>query len=193
MTPTRARFKSKPNGPAIPEPISPPAQQQANGHAVRAEWDEPNETGRVENYLRGGKSYVRQVQGFRRADPLITLHKRDPKEITEHHLRAAERLRDDWEMGQGVMRRSGAGNGDVGIITAQMAAAQRYRSAVKAVGPRLFSVLELIVLHGWTVAQWAEKFGLSEHKAKGYLIAALDCLHDHYNPKIGESVHERVE
>lgn len=178
MTPTRARFKGKPNGPAIQEPISPPAQQQANGHAVRAEWDDPEDTGRRNS------THARAVHGFRRADPLITLHKRDPKEITEQHLRAAERLRDDWEMGQGVMRRSGAGNGDVGIITAQMAAAQRYRSAVKAVGPRLFSVLELIVLHGWTVAQWAEKFGLSEHKSKGYLIAAMDCLHDHYNPPV---------
>lgn len=164
--------------------ITPPSAQVAAGHVERAEWDDPDDTRTV------GTRTVRQVHGFRRADPLITLHRRDPREITVQHLRAAERLRDDWEMGQGVMRRAGSGNGEVGIITAQMAAAQRYRAAVKAVGPRLFSVLELIVLHGWTVAQWANKFVLSEHKSKGYLVAALDCLHDHYNPKIGESQHD---
>lgn len=168
------------------ETIAPPSAQLATGHAERAEWDDPADTGRA-------GTGVRMVHGFRRADPLITLHKRDPREITIQHLRAAERLRDDWEMGQGVMRRAGSGNGEVGIITAQMAAAQRYRAAVKAVGPRLFSVLELIVLHEWTVAQWANKFVLSEHKSKGYLVAALDCLHDHYNPKIGDGVHERIE
>ena len=156
---------------------APPGAQLANAHAERAEWDDPEDTGR-----RG--SYARQVHGFRRIDPLITLHRRDPREITEQHIRAAEKLRDDHEMSQGVMRRSGGG-GDMGIVNAQMAAAERYRAAVKAVGPRLWTILRLVVIDGWTVQRWAQKFVMSEHKAKGYLVAALDCLHDHYNPATG--------
>lgn len=159
--------------------ITPPSAQVAAGHVERAEWDDPDDTRTV------GTRTVRQVHGFRRADPLITLHRRDPREITVQHLRAAERLRDDFEKSQGVMRGNGTGNGDMGIVNAQMAASARYRAAVRDIGPRLWTILRLIAIDGWTVAQWAEKFELSEHKAKGYLIAALDRLHDHYNPKVG--------
>jgi hypothetical protein len=166
--------------PMMLDTLAPPRAQIATGHVERAEWDDPDDRRTV------GTRTVRQVHGFRRADPLVTLHKRDPREITEQHLRAAERLRDDFERGQGVVRKSGAGNGDMGIITSQMAAAQRYREAVRAVGPRLWTILRLVAIDGWTVAQWAEKFGMSQHAAKGYLIAALDCLHDHYNPVVGK-------
>lgn len=162
--------------------LAPPAAQIDTGHVERAEWDDPDDR------RTAGSRTVRQVHGYRRADPLVTLHKRAPREITEQHLRAAERLRDDYERGQGVVRRSGTGNGDVGIITSQMAAAQRYRNAVQAVGPRLWAILRLVAIDGWTVARWAQKFGMSAHQSKGYLIAALDCLHDHYNPPVRKRV-----
>lgn len=184
MTPMRSR----PNkSPAIPEPSTPPAQQIANGHATRAEWDEPKETGRVENYLRGGKSYVRQVQGFRRADPILALHRRSPNEFTRQHVQAAERLRDDHEIGQGVNLGLGSGGG-LGPADAQLDAMARYRAAVQALGPRLWAIVDPVVIHWQTVAWWAEKFGRSEHKAAGYLIAALDALHDHYNPPVKNRV-----
>lgn len=173
--PRTARTKPTPP-PAVDASGAVPDVQIANGAAMRAEWDDPDDTRTV------GSRTVRQVHGFRRADPLVSLHKRSPRDVTEQHLRAAERLRDDWEMSQGARRKSGTGNGDVGIITAQMMAATRYRAAVAAMGASLWSILRLIVLDGWTVRAWALKFGWKEHRAAGYLIAALDALHDHYNP-----------
>jgi len=153
-----------------------PAAQVANGAVERAAWDDPDDTGR-----RG--SYVRMVHGYRRSDPLITLHRRSPREITQQHLQAAERLRDDYEIGEGVNLGKGSG-GETGPLDVQIDARTRYRAAVAAVGPSLCAILLPVVLSAWTVKQWAEDRGMSETKASGYLTAALDRLQDHYNPVV---------
>lgn len=156
-----------------------PAAQLVNDAVMRAEWDDPNDTGR-----RG--SYTRMVHGYRRSDPLITLHRRSPREVTDQHLRAAERLRDDYEISEGVNLGKGSG-GESGPLDVQLDARARYRAAVQAVGPRLSTVLLPVVLSSWTVKQWAEDRGMSETKAAGYLIAALDRLQDHFNPVVRKS------
>jgi len=153
-----------------------PTTQVVNGAVERAAWDDPDDTGR-----RG--SYVRMVYGYRRSDPLITLHRRSPREVTPQHLQAAERLRDDYEIGEGVNLGKGSG-GEAGPMDVQIDARTRYRSAVAAVGPSLCAILLPVVLSAWTVKQWAEDRGMSETKASGYLIAALDRLQDHYNPVV---------
>ena len=153
-----------------------PAIQVANDAVVRDAWDDPNDTGR-----RG--TYVRMVHGYRRSDPLVTLHRRSPREVTPQHLRAAERLRDDYEIGEGVNLGKGGG-GEAGPLDVQLDARTRYRSAVAAVGPSLCAILLPVVLSAWTVKQWAEDRGMSETKAAGYLIAALDRLRDHYDPVV---------
>jgi len=153
-----------------------PVAQVTNGAVERAAWDDPDDTGR-----RG--SYVRMVHGYRRSDPLITLHRRSPREVTQQHLQAAERLRDDYEIGEGINLGKGSG-GESGPLDVQIDARTRYRAAVQAVGPRLCTVLLPVVLSAWTVKQWAEDRGMSETKATGYLIAALDRLQDHYNPVV---------
>jgi len=153
-----------------------PAAQVVNGAVERATWDDPDDTGR-----RG--SYVRMVHGYRRSDPLITLHRRSPREVTQQHLQAAERLRDDYEISEGVNLGKGSG-GEAGPMDVQIDARTRYRAAVAAVGPSLCAILLPVVLSAWTVKQWAEDRGMSETKASGYLIAALDRLQDHYNPVV---------
>jgi len=153
-----------------------PAAQVINGAVERAAWDDPDDTGR-----RG--TYVRMVHGYRRSDPLITLHRRSPREVTQQHLQAAERLRDDYEISEGVNLGKGSG-GDAGPLDVQLDARTRYRTAVTAVGPSLCAVLLPVVLSAWTVKEWAEDRGMSETKAAGYLIAALDRLQDHYNPVV---------
>lgn len=161
-----------------------PEAQLTNEHATRDQWDDPADTRTV------GSRTVRQVHGFRRVDPLITLHRRSPADFTVAHLRAAERLRDDYEMSEGARVRAGQGGGDMGIINAQMAAAARYRNAVQAVGPEPWTVLRLVVLDGWTVARFAEKFYPDDVRSVGgkwtrrRLIGALDLLHLHYNPPV---------
>ena len=153
-----------------------PAIQLANDAVMRDAWDDPTDTGR-----RG--TYVRMVHGYRRSDPLITLHRRSPREITVQHLRAAERLRDDHELGEGVNLGVGAG-GEAGPLDVQLSARSRYRAAVAAVGPSLCAILLPVVLSAWTVKQWSEERGMSETKAAGYLIAALDRLRDYYEPMV---------
>lgn len=152
--------------------------QIVTGYATRDQWDDPDDTRTV------GSRTVRQVHGFRRADPLITLHRRSPADFPVAFLRAAERLRDDYEMSEGARVRAGQGNGDMGIINAQMAAAARYRNAVQAVGPEPWAVLRLVVLDGWALLRWAQRFHVAEKTARRRLIAALDLLHLHYNPPV---------
>ena len=154
MTRTRARPGNNSIGPAIPEPITPPAQQLVNGHASRAEWDDPDDTGRRNS------THARAVHGFRRADPILALHRRSPNEFTRQHVQACERLRDDHEIGQGVNLGLGSGGG-LGPADAQMDAMARYRAAVRALGPRLWAIVDPVVIHWHTVAWWAAKFGRS--------------------------------
>ena len=99
------------------------------------------------------------------------------------HLHAVERLKDDFEIGEGVSLGKGGG-GDIGPLDAQLDARTRYRAAVRAVGPSLCGILLPVALSGWTVKQWAAARGMSENKAAGYMIAALDRLQDHYTPGV---------
>ena len=163
------------------ENAQPPAAQLANGHAARAQWDDPDDTGR-----RG--TYSRVIAGHRRADPLVTMHRRSPHEVTTRYLHAAERLRDDHEIGEGVSTGGRGPGGHVGPTDAMLDARARFRAARDGVGPELWRVLAPIALDGWTVSYWAAYHGWAEGKAAGLLIGALGRLHDHYNP----SVHNRA-
>jgi hypothetical protein len=146
--------------------------------AERAEWDDPSDQN-----TRSKTS--RQVLGFRRCDPLITLNKRSPKEITEHHLTAVERFRDDHEIAQGA-----TGGGDItgvrgfalssGPSERQLIAMDAYRGALDGVGRRLGQILVSVALNGCDLKTYAERTAQSEHVVKGYLIAALDRLVDVY-------------
>jgi len=179
-----------------------PAAQLASDKAVRDHWDDPNDTGRVESHLRRGKSYVRQVYGYRRADPVLALHRRSPDQVTARHVQAAERLRDDLEISQGINTGGKGGTRDVGPTEAMIDADTRFRDARASVGDNLWDILARVVLDGWSVKQWTaarpKRDGtgravmrsgkavpaMSEEKASGFLIAALARLDDHYNPRV---------
>lgn len=149
------------------------------------EWRDPEDAAAMERGA-DGKRRARTVRGFRVSDPILHLHRRAPSEVTEEHVRASTRLRDDFEIGMGV--RNGrvpgdvAGGGGVGPTTAQLDALGRWRAATRAVGDRLCDVLLPVVLEGRTVAALAERRAVSAHRMQGYLVAALDRLAEHYWP-----------
>lgn len=151
----------------------------------QGEWTDPDDTQALE---RGpdGRRRARKVKGFRVIDPIRNLHAHNPGEITERHVRAADRLRDDHEIGEGIRNgRSAAhvsGGSGAGPTDAMLDAAQRYRGAVQAVPPSLWGCLAPLVFHGWTVARLAEARGTSAVRLTGYVQAALDALCDHYWP-----------
>lgn len=157
--------------------VTVPDVQIATGKAVRGEWDDPNDTGR-----RG--TGVRMIVGYRRADTILMMHRRSPTEITIRHAQAAERLRDDYEIGEGVNTGGRAGGGEIGPTDAMLDARARFADARRHVGPTLWRVLAPIVLDGWSIKDWAAYHGWAEGKAAGMLIAALGCLYDHYNPAV---------
>ncbi len=124
---------------------------------------------------------VAEDGGISRVSPLDRL----PCDV--EHLKAARRLRQDWERGSGAM----SGGGDAGKVDSssgdrdggtvgQLEARRRYQDAVEAVGPRLCGYLLPVVLAGWTVAQMVTKHGGNPMALQGRVMAALDRLADHF-------------
>jgi len=154
------------------------------------EWDDP-----ADQNTRSKTAH--QVRGHRVADPLVTLHKRQPSEVTTRHVRCAERYRDDFEAAQGARDPDAKGNNGgpqsgCGPSMAHLLALEAYRGANDAVGPRLCFALEHVVLGYQTVSAFAAAARLSPETAKGYLLAALDRLVDHYEPiVVGKSSRRR--
>ena len=156
--------------------------------AERAEWDDPSDTNTR-------SKTPRQVIGYRRADPLLILHKRGG-EVTKDHIRAAHRFRDDYEIGHGARpgydrMNAAAGSSDdkerPGAAEMQFRAMDGYKAAMLAVGIRLSSILVVVVLEGRSPTSYAEEKGQSAVKMVGYLVAALDRLQEHYEqgPRAG--------
>jgi hypothetical protein len=157
--------------------------------AVSAEWRDPQDSGR--------SIFPKHVYGFRAADPLLTLHKRFPKDYTKKHVDAAERLRNDYEIGhegarpgyERLMREVGSTltiAGDYTSVHSQAGALRRYQSAMKALGKDLADVIRFVVLGIGAepgcnnLSAWAKRRGIGDDKAGGYLMAALDRLAEHY-------------
>jgi hypothetical protein len=106
-------------------------------------------------------------------------------------MKAIDRYRDDFEVSQGARPgwerpEVGGGSQASGPAHAQLQAAEAYRAANAAVGKTTSRILVAVTLCGQTLAEYAESCGLSAHAAKGYLVAALDSLRDHYE-QIGDS------
>lgn len=185
-----------------PEPDHrPPSIQRQNvtdasGRLLRpalveaGEWRDPEDN---EALTRGadGRRGQRTVRGYRVVDPLLHLHRRNPTEVTAEHVRAAARLRNDYETANGAqctaaeLRITSGAAGGKNPADVQLDAIARLRGAIQAVGPSLYGVLAPVVIHGWTVGRLAEARGSSAHRVTGYLVAALDRLADHYWPDRG--------
>lgn len=191
--------RKRPTKPAPPiDPQAPHAVQRrdisaADGTILRTarvevgEWRDPDDTVALERGA-DGKRHQRTVKGYRVVDPILHLHRRSPGEVTERHVRSANRLRDDYEAHLGANsgrapRVSGGGSGWE-PADYQIDAISRVSAAFNAVGPSMWHVLMPVVIHGWTVGRLAEARGSSAHRVQGYLVAALDRLADHYEPAV---------
>jgi uncharacterized protein DUF6456 len=146
--------------------------------AERAQWDDPDDRN-----IRS--KTARQVIGHRRVDPLVTIHRREGL-VTESHLRAAVRYRDDYETGiEGATPPKDEGQSSAGPgagMDARLDAMARFRQATQAVGQRLSRILVAIVLGLEDVTRYAASVRINRHIAMGYLIAALDRLAEFYEP-----------
>ena len=148
--------------------------------AERGEWADPADTNTR-------SKAPRSVLGYRRADPLRTMHVRGDL-ITKEHLNAAERLRDDAEIANGA--RPGAEKSEVrggfcsgGPGDQQLDAMARYRAALGACGhgTKACQLMCAVVLSGQDVSSWSEACGMSRHVGVGMLVATLDLLQMHYD------------
>lgn len=126
--------------------------------------------------------------GYRRADPLMRMHKADPHMVTRLHLAAARKFSEDYEVGECGASMSGGvkefvdGGGVVDVSEHQMAAIGRYRDACDALGATLRTSVQLAALHGWSVSRIAPLMGMTQERASGWLLGGLDRLADHYFP-----------
>jgi hypothetical protein len=126
--------------------------------------------------------------GYRRANPLVRMHRADPKMVTRTHLAAARKFSEDYEKGElgasmaGGMSTHLDGGDAPGPLDHQFAAMKRYREACDAMGPTLRSAVQLAVLHKWPVSRIAPAMGMSDERASGWLLGGLDRLADHYWP-----------
>ena len=128
-----------------------------------------------------------RVHGFRRIDELVRLQRRGT--LTLDHLAAGLKLREDFELSEGV--RIGAtplvvrvSNPVGGATQVQLDALTRYRNAIRAVGQTQSGIVIAVVLENRTVTTWAEKRAMSITRATGYLEGAMDRLFDHYKHDI---------
>lgn len=129
------------------------------------------------------KTGARMIRGWRRVWTIDALHKSSPLEITEAHVKAAERLVADHQRREGVVSggRPSNGESDMGPIDVRVAAAIRYEEAMEAVGPYGKGILIRVAVANWTVTKLAERMGINRNRAFGRLTAALERLREHYD------------
>jgi hypothetical protein len=105
--------------------------------------------------------------------------------LSYHHLGAARRLKNCYDRGAcgmttGIDRMQSGGGGFTtgGISETKLEALTEFRAAQAAIGPRLFPVIQFVVLDNVPVPDVAKQTKTLAHAAMGRLIAALDRLAD---------------
>ena len=148
-----------------------------------ATWRDPTDTTTAMARARGAKP----INGWRRVWTIAALHRSAPREITAAHVKAAERLLGDYELGvemvsggKGYDRVDCVGPGS--ISDDRIDALARYQSALAAVGNSGASVLRWVVIDNRTVSWLGDKLGIHRHRAHGRLYAAIERLREHYWP-----------
>lgn len=147
------------------------------GPVMRSKWDDPADT----NPLR---REPRQIDGFRRFDALLAMHKQSPETWTEAHVEAAERFRRDYEIG--IIGASQHGDGGTaarstdGHMVARVDDATAYREAMDMLGYTMGWTIRRLVLENWTLSDLATHYGTTRHRVSGRVEAALTRLVEHY-------------
>jgi hypothetical protein len=148
--------------------------------AEPASWRDPADTS-------PNRRNPKRIDGYRAADALITLKKRGGQ-ITQLHLRAASKLRSSHELGE-LGARPGYERPEIGCVhfgptdgpqTIRLDALRSYREAREAVPRSQWPILEHVVIKNGSVSSYGVEHRMRKDLATGYLIAALDCLVDHY-------------
>jgi DNA-directed RNA polymerase specialized sigma24 family protein len=151
-----------------------------------AEWRDPEDTS-----VQARHHGARNIAGWRRIDVIAALHASSPREITQAHLAAANRLRRDHEigvLGAKLGRRQNEpvdGGATADLTTAQLDALRRFRQAMAAVGgpnSQSATLLVWVVLDNWNITDLSADSGVSRDRMHGRLQAALEQLKDHYMP-----------
>lgn len=153
-----------------------------------AEWHDPDDTDPL-------RRSPRTVKGQRRYSVIDALHKRTPREVTAEMVAAAKRLVEDVEAsacGFTVVAnyaQAGAKTPAGSRVPADQTldAMRRVRAAGQALGC-LGDVVAAVVGGNVTVKAWAARqpARLSEAVAKGWLLAALTLLVEHYERADGK-------
>jgi len=148
-----------------------------------AQWKDPADTGTAARMYGS-----RTVQGWRRVSTIKSLHETSGREITAAHVKAAERLLGDYEIGIEGAVQSGTpservdGGSSAGISGARLDAMKRYRQAMEAIGATAALIVCKVVLDNWTVTELAAALGIHRDRAHGRLQAGLERLREHYWP-----------
>jgi hypothetical protein len=143
----------------------------------KAIWSEPAD-------VEANRPFPRQIKAYRRVNVLHNLCNRT-KLITMAHVRAGDRFRADFEISQmgynfdyGKIRVDG---GAVDSDLPRQAYGEMWAAAVRAVGPAMAEILTAVVLFDMPLREWGRLRGIrDEGVVKGYLLAALAALMDHY-------------
>ena len=150
----------------------------------KATWRDPADTS-------PNRRDAKEVDGYRVAESLVVLKRWGGAEITDLHIKAGRRLMRDYELGEVGARPGwerpevgggGFGSGD-GPTVQRLNALRAFRAAKASVPPSQWPVIETVVIGNTPVKQYAEKRQMRTRAAIGYLVAALDCLVDHYDLK----------
>lgn len=186
------QHKEQHAGPAVhvlgdlPEPvrrgIGPDGRPTLPQKVEPASWPDPTDTSSM---ARGedGRRRQKAVAGWRAVNPLLRLHATNPKDFTAHHVRAAARLQDDYEIAEGAVGiGNGLGSGGGDPVSARLDAVRRFRLARDAVGRAGCEVLLPVVLNNLTLADLAKRRNENPHRVAGRLSSALDRLAEHYWP-----------
>lgn len=148
------------------------------GPVMRSKWDDPADTSPL-------RREPRQIDGFRRFDALLAMHKQSPETWTKAHVEAADRFRRDYEIGIIGASQHGAGGtaawSSDGRMVARVDDATAYREAMDALGYTMGWTIRRLVLENWTLSDLATHYGTTRNRVSGRVEAALTRLVEHYD------------
>ncbi len=170
-----------------PEPGNPSRTltKVAQPRIRQTQWRDPEDTSTQARY-----HGARNITGWRRIDVVAALHHSCPREITDAHLAAANRLRRDHELGvhgahlgNAQNDRVSGGKDNTGMAAAQIDALGRFREAIAAVGSlrsEAVTVLCRVVLDNWDLSDLKAAYGVSRDRMHGRFYAGIERLREHY-------------
>lgn len=151
--------------------------------AESVSWRDPEDTS-------PNRRTAKMIDGYRAADALTTLRKRGGP-ITPLHLQAATALRNAYELGE-LGARPGYERPEIsspqfgpmdGPQVMRLEMLKKYRQAKQSVPRSQWPILEHVVIKNASATSYGAEHRMRKDLVVGYLIAALDCLVDHYDLK----------